>query len=81
MQLSRRHILAYVAVAAVVVAVGVRYLVLPHAAGRLLQALRHASGDGGTRPGASVSARGLLLGQSKCTAPQNSAGGAACLIC
>jgi len=32
-QLSRRHILAYVAVAAVVVAVGVRYLVLPHAAG------------------------------------------------
>jgi len=33
MQLSRRHILAYVAVAAVVVAVGVRYLVLPHAAG------------------------------------------------
>ena len=33
MQLSRRHILAYVAVAAVVVAVGVRYLVLPHTAG------------------------------------------------
>jgi competence protein ComEA len=33
MQLSRRHIVAYVAVAAVVVAVGVRYLVLPHSAG------------------------------------------------
>jgi competence protein ComEA len=33
MQLSRRHILAYVAIAAVVVAVGVRYLVLPHTAG------------------------------------------------
>jgi len=33
MQLSRRHILAYVAVAAVVVAVGVRYLVLPHTVG------------------------------------------------
>jgi competence protein ComEA len=33
MQFSRRHILAYVAVAAVVVAVGVRYLVLPHTAG------------------------------------------------
>jgi competence protein ComEA len=30
MQLSRRHILAYAAVAAVVVAVGVRYLVAPH---------------------------------------------------
>ena len=33
MQLSRRHILAYLAVAAVVVAVGVRYLVLPRASG------------------------------------------------
>ena len=44
MQLSRRHILAYVAVAAVVVAVGVRYLVLPHTAG--------AGGDQGVAHGA-----------------------------
>ena len=33
MQLSRRQIYAYVAVAAVVLAVGVRYVVLPKAAG------------------------------------------------
>jgi competence protein ComEA len=39
MQLSRRHIIAYVAVAVVVVAVGVRYLLLPRASGS-------ASGDG-----------------------------------
>ncbi len=34
MQLSRRQIIAYVAVAAVVAAVGVRYLVVPRTAGR-----------------------------------------------
>jgi competence protein ComEA len=46
MQLSRRHILAYVAVAAVVVAVGVRYLVLPRASA--------SAGGGGVAIGAVV---------------------------
>ncbi len=60
MQLSRRHILAYLAVAAVVVAVGVRYLVLPHAAGAggnqgvaLGAVLPSAAASSGTLPAAS----------------------------
>ena len=64
MQLSRRHILAYIAVAAVVVAVGVRYLVLPHTAG--------AGGGEGVALGAV-----LPSAASSCTAPASASGQAA----
>jgi len=62
-QLSRRQILAYAAVAVVVVAVGVRYVVLPRTAGPpesqgivLAPVTASPSGDGGAAPRGGLSA-------------------------
>jgi competence protein ComEA len=72
MQLSRRHILAYVAVAAVVVAIGVRYVVLPRASG--------TGGGEGVALAALPSAASSPAGPSAAAAAPSSASAAAVVV-